>query len=58
MSDAQWRTFCTAMGFEDMANDPALQTNNDRVRARASMLPQLRKRLAPYSAASTWRSFL
>lgn len=51
VSDAQWRTFCTAMGFEDMVNDPALQTNNDRVRARATMLPELRKRLAPYSAA-------
>lgn len=51
VSDAQWRTFCTAMGFEDIANDSALQTNNDRVRARATMLPELRKRLAPYSAA-------
>ena len=51
VSDAQWRTFCTAMGFEDLARDPALQTNNDRVRARATMLPQLRQRLAAYSAA-------
>lgn len=51
VSDAQWRTFCTAMGFEDMLADPALQTNNDRVRARDTMLPQLRARLAAFSAA-------
>ncbi|MBQ0133082.1 MAG: CoA transferase [Comamonas sp.] len=51
VSDAQWRTFCTAMGFEDLLADPALQSNNDRVRARATMLPDLRQRLAQYSAA-------
>jgi crotonobetainyl-CoA:carnitine CoA-transferase CaiB-like acyl-CoA transferase len=50
VSDAQWRTFCTALGFDDMAADPALQTNNDRVRARETMMPELRKRLAPLSA--------
>lgn len=51
VSDAQWRSFCGALGFDDMAADPLLQTNNDRVRARESMLPELRKRLASYSAA-------
>lgn len=51
VSDPQWRTFCSAMGFEDMLHDPALQTNNDRVRARSTMLPELRQRLAKYSAA-------
>ena len=51
VSDAQWRSFCTAMGFVDLADDPALQTNNDRVRARATLLPLLRERLAGYSAA-------
>lgn len=50
VSDAQWRTFCTALGFEDLANDPALQTNNDRVRARATLLPTLRQRLSGLSA--------
>lgn len=57
VSDAQWRTFCSAMGFEDMASDPALATNNDRVRARATMLPELRKRLAAYSAAHLAKVF-
>ena len=57
VSDAQWRTFCTAMGFEDMLSDPTLQTNNDRVRARATMLPELRKRLAGFSAAHLGKVF-
>lgn len=51
VSDAQWRTFCTAMGFDDLLADPALQTNNDRVRARATLIPDLRQRLAQHSAA-------
>ena len=50
VSDAQWRTFCTAMGFEDMANDSALQTNNDRVRVRATLIATLRERLARHTA--------
>ena len=57
VSDAQWRTFCTAMGFDDMASDPALQTNNDRVRARATMLPELRKRLSNYNAVHLAKVF-
>ena len=51
VSDAQWRTFCTAMGFDDLLADPALQSNNDRVRARATLMPDLRQRLAQHSAA-------
>ena len=51
VSDAQWRTFCDAMGYADLRDDPALQTNNDRVRARGTMLPELRKRLAEHTAA-------
>jgi crotonobetainyl-CoA:carnitine CoA-transferase CaiB-like acyl-CoA transferase len=51
VSDAQWVTFCDAFGFADLKADPALQTNNDRVRARPTMLADLRQRLAPFSAA-------
>ena len=57
VSDAQWQSFCTAMGFGDLAADPALQTNNDRVRARASLLPELRERLSAYSAAHLTQVF-
>ncbi len=51
VSDAHWITFCNALGFADLKADPQLATNNDRVRQRATMLPELRQRLAVYSAA-------
>ena len=51
VSDAQWIAFCDALGFADLKADPQLATNNDRVRQRATMLPDLRQRLAAYSAA-------
>ena len=49
VSDAQWNTLCTAMGFADLQADLALASNNDRVRARPTLLPELRRRLAAYS---------
>lgn len=51
VSDAQWRSFCGALGFDDLLQDPELQSNNDRVRARARLMPVLRERLALHSAA-------
>jgi crotonobetainyl-CoA:carnitine CoA-transferase CaiB-like acyl-CoA transferase len=51
VSDAQWVTFCGAFGFADLMADPALASNNDRVRARPTLLPELRKRLASWTAA-------
>ena len=51
VSDAQWTTFCDALGFADLKTAPQLATNNDRVRARATLMPDLRQRLAVYSAA-------
>ena len=51
VSDAQWLTFCDAMGYADLKADPQLATNNDRVRARPTLLPELRQRLAAHSAA-------
>jgi len=51
VSDAQWVTFCDAMGFADLKADPLLATNNDRVRARLTLMPALRQRLAGHSAA-------
>ncbi|MCD2513670.1 CaiB/BaiF CoA transferase family protein [Comamonas endophytica] len=49
VSDAQWNTLCKAMGFADLQADPAYATNNDRVRARPTLLPELRHRLSAYS---------
>jgi crotonobetainyl-CoA:carnitine CoA-transferase CaiB-like acyl-CoA transferase len=51
VSDAQWLTFCDALGFADLKADPALALNNDRVRARPTLLAELGKRLGAFSAA-------
>jgi crotonobetainyl-CoA:carnitine CoA-transferase CaiB-like acyl-CoA transferase len=51
VSDTQWQLFCDAFGFADLRADPRLDSNNDRVRARDWLLPQLRERLAPRTAA-------
>ena len=46
VSDAQWLTFCDALGFADLKADPSFATNNQRVAARPALLPELRRRLA------------
>ena len=51
VSDAQWLTFCDVLGLHDLKAEPALKTNNDRVRVRAQLLATLRERLAQRSAA-------
>ena len=50
VSDAQWITFCDALGFADLKNDPTLATNNQRVEARPTLLATLQARLAEWSA--------
>ena len=51
VSDAQWLSFCDALGFSDLKVDTLYATNNDRVRGRSKLLPILRERLASRSAA-------
>ena len=51
VSDGQWAVFCKAFDLQDMLADPRLVTNNDRVKARDWMMPQLRSRIAQHSAA-------
>jgi crotonobetainyl-CoA:carnitine CoA-transferase CaiB-like acyl-CoA transferase len=51
VSDAQWQTFCDVLDLPDLLADPALKTNNDRVRVRPRLLATLRERLAHRSAA-------
>jgi crotonobetainyl-CoA:carnitine CoA-transferase CaiB-like acyl-CoA transferase len=51
VSDAQWATFCDALGFADLKADPQYPDNNARVRLRAQLLPVLRERLAAWRAA-------
>ena len=57
VSDSQWAVFCEAFGFDDLKADPRLTTNNERVQAREWLIPQLRERLAGYSAAELSRIF-
>ncbi len=51
VSDTQWAVFCKAFDLADLQADPRLVTNNDRVHARAWLLPALRLRMAQHSAA-------
>jgi crotonobetainyl-CoA:carnitine CoA-transferase CaiB-like acyl-CoA transferase len=46
VSDKQWAAFCDAMGLEDLAADPELATNNQRVTARSRILPRVRGAIA------------
>jgi crotonobetainyl-CoA:carnitine CoA-transferase CaiB-like acyl-CoA transferase len=50
VSDGQWLTFCDALGFADLKADPSLKLNNDRVRARPTLLMELSRRLKAFSA--------
>lgn len=51
VSDTQWAIFCDAFGYQDLKTDPRLLGNNNRVRARDWLIPQLRARLASHSKA-------
>jgi crotonobetainyl-CoA:carnitine CoA-transferase CaiB-like acyl-CoA transferase len=50
VSDAQWKVFCNALGLADLFANPAYASNNERVRARPTLMPQLRERLGHRSA--------
>ena len=51
VSDSQWPVFCDVLGLADLKADPALASNNDRVRQRPTLLATLRERLKDRSAA-------
>lgn len=50
VSDTQWKIFCDAFGFADLYTDPNLKSNNQRVQSRPTLIPEVRKRLAIFSA--------
>ncbi|MEO8304379.1 MAG: CaiB/BaiF CoA-transferase family protein [Betaproteobacteria bacterium] len=50
VSDAQWITFCDALGFADLRDDPSLATNNLRVKVRPALLAKLSERFASRTA--------
>ena len=49
VSDTQWKAFCERFGMTELAADASLATNNQRVQARARMLPLVRARFAQMS---------
>jgi crotonobetainyl-CoA:carnitine CoA-transferase CaiB-like acyl-CoA transferase len=51
VSDAQWNTFCDALGFADLQAEPGLATNNLRVVQRPRLLKAIGERIAHRSAA-------
>jgi crotonobetainyl-CoA:carnitine CoA-transferase CaiB-like acyl-CoA transferase len=55
VSDAQWLTFCDALGFPDLKAEARYAANNDRVKLRDELLGALRARLARRSAAEISR---
>jgi crotonobetainyl-CoA:carnitine CoA-transferase CaiB-like acyl-CoA transferase len=57
VSDTQWALMCREFAFDDLAADPRLRSNNDRVRAREWMMPLLRERFAPFAADELARRF-
>jgi crotonobetainyl-CoA:carnitine CoA-transferase CaiB-like acyl-CoA transferase len=57
VSDAQWATFCDALGFDDLKANPQYATNNQRVQARPFLMPVLRERLAMRGAVDVMAVF-
>jgi len=45
-SDKQWQRFCHEFERPDLAADPSLTTNNDRIGERERLLPELRELMA------------
>lgn len=50
VTDTQWKIFCDAFGFDDLYADQNLKLNNQRVLSRATLIPEIKKRLAGFSA--------
>jgi crotonobetainyl-CoA:carnitine CoA-transferase CaiB-like acyl-CoA transferase len=57
VTDTQWKIFCDVFGFNDLYDDPSLKLNNQRVEARPTLIPKIRKRLASYSAKQVAQIF-
>ena len=46
VSDTQWKQFCEVFGLAELASDPSLALNNQRVEARDRFMPYLRGKFA------------
>jgi crotonobetainyl-CoA:carnitine CoA-transferase CaiB-like acyl-CoA transferase len=50
-SDALWQRFCAVFERPDLGADPALKRNADRVKARATLVPEIAATLAQFTRA-------
>jgi crotonobetainyl-CoA:carnitine CoA-transferase CaiB-like acyl-CoA transferase len=50
-SDRHWHSFCAEFGLDELAADPALVTNNQRIAARERLMPALREIFATLTLA-------
>jgi crotonobetainyl-CoA:carnitine CoA-transferase CaiB-like acyl-CoA transferase len=51
VSDTHWASFCTAFDLPDLAADPGLTTNAQRVAARARLIPVIQHKIASMNRA-------
>ena len=51
VSDKQWLLLCDAFGLDELANDPAYKTNNDRVTNKEKLLPIIKETFKQYTKA-------
>jgi crotonobetainyl-CoA:carnitine CoA-transferase CaiB-like acyl-CoA transferase len=49
VSDTQWKIFCEVFGLQELAKDPRVATNNQRVLARDWLIPRLQEIFKRYS---------
>lgn len=52
VSDTQWRAFCAEFDLADLASDPALASNPERVHERERFMPRLREMFAAMPRAA------
>ncbi|MCS6855351.1 MAG: CoA transferase, partial [Elioraea sp.] len=57
VTDRQWSAFCSAFGYDDLAADARLASNNGRVAERAWLIPELARRLGALDAATLCARF-
>lgn len=49
VSDKQWGLLCDSFGLDELAADPELKTNNDRVRAKERLVPAIQEVFMQYT---------
>src|ERR1700680_3433859 len=57
VSDTQWKIFCDVFGLKELADDPRVATNNQRVLARAWLIPRLQEIFSKYTVRELQQRF-